>query len=131
MRLLMATATLVSRLVGLCVSREFYLFAAGKSSPIVEWLKNLARLAHRECGERGIGVVGMCLTGNFALAMVPCSAPSPPAGLPRATQQPRLMAARFQKSGSLAILAGDPPRLTPTGNDRRQNACWKVERRSG
>lgn len=59
----------LSRLLGLCISREFYLFAAGKSSPIVEWLKELARLAHRECSELGVGVVGMCLTGNFALAM--------------------------------------------------------------
>ena len=61
--------TTLGRLLGLCVSREFYLFAAGKSSPVVEWLKKLAQLAHRECGETGVGVVGMCLTGNFALAM--------------------------------------------------------------
>jgi dienelactone hydrolase len=61
--------TSLSRLIGLCVSREFYLFAAGKSSPVVEWLKKLADLANRECGETGVGVVGMCLTGNFALAM--------------------------------------------------------------
>ncbi|HMA72587.1 MAG TPA: dienelactone hydrolase family protein [Xanthobacteraceae bacterium] len=60
---------LPSRLLGLCISREFYLFAAGKSSPVVEWLKELARLTHRECGELGVGAVGMCLTGNFALAM--------------------------------------------------------------
>jgi dienelactone hydrolase len=60
---------LLSRFLGLCISREFYLFAAGKSSPVVEWLKELARLAHRECGELGVGAVGMCLTGNFALAM--------------------------------------------------------------
>jgi dienelactone hydrolase len=53
----------------LCISREFYLFASGKSSPIVQWLKELARLAHRECGGPGVGVIGMCLTGNFALAM--------------------------------------------------------------
>jgi dienelactone hydrolase len=59
----------LSRMLGLCISREFYLFAAGKSSPVVEWLKELARLAHRECGELGVGAVGMCLTGNFALAM--------------------------------------------------------------
>lgn len=59
----------VSRQLGLCVSREFSLFAAGKSSPVVEWLKELARLAHRECGGRGVGAVGMCITGNFALAM--------------------------------------------------------------
>jgi dienelactone hydrolase len=60
---------LLSRLLNLCISREINLFAAGKSSPVVEWLKELARLAHRECGELGVGVVGMCLTGNFALAM--------------------------------------------------------------
>jgi hypothetical protein len=35
---------LPSRLIGLCISREFYLFAVGKSSPVVEWLKALARL---------------------------------------------------------------------------------------
>ncbi len=60
---------MLGRLLGLCISREFYLFAAGKSSPVVEWLKHLARLAHGECGGPGVGVVGMCLTGNFALAM--------------------------------------------------------------
>src|SRR6516165_11801756 len=38
------------RLVGLCVSREIYLFARGRSSPIVEWLKPLCRKAHEECG---------------------------------------------------------------------------------
>jgi dienelactone hydrolase len=59
----------LSRLLSLCISREFYLFQAGKSSPIVRWLKELARLAHRECGELGVGVIGMCLTGNFGLAM--------------------------------------------------------------
>jgi dienelactone hydrolase len=59
----------MSRQLGLCISREFYLFAAGKSSPVVEWLKELARLAHRECAGRGVGAIGMCITGNFALAM--------------------------------------------------------------
>ncbi len=59
----------VRRLLSLCVSREIYLFATGKTSPVVAWLKELARLAYRECGGRGVGAVGMCLTGNFALAM--------------------------------------------------------------
>lgn len=57
------------RLAGLCVSREINLFASGRSSPIVEWLKNLCREAHRECGGEGVGVIGMCLTGGFALSM--------------------------------------------------------------
>lgn len=58
-----------SRLLGLCVSREFTLFRANRSSPIVDWLKPLARQAHQECGGPGVGAIGMCLTGGFALSM--------------------------------------------------------------
>ncbi len=54
----------------MCVSREFSVFSANKSSPVVEWLRGLARIAHAECGGPGVGVVGMCLTGNFGLAMM-------------------------------------------------------------
>ncbi|WP_353205010.1 dienelactone hydrolase family protein, partial [Sphingomonas sp.] len=57
------------RLYGLCISREFTLFRAGKSSPIVDWLRPLAQQAHQECGGPGVGVIGMCLTGGFALSM--------------------------------------------------------------
>lgn len=57
------------RLYGLCISREFTLFRTGKSSPIVDWLRPLARQAHAECGGPGVGVIGMCLTGGFALSM--------------------------------------------------------------
>jgi dienelactone hydrolase len=54
----------------LCVSAEFRLFAGGQSSPVTTWLRALANLAHAECGGPGVGVVGMCLTGNFALTMM-------------------------------------------------------------
>ena len=57
------------RILGLCVSREFNMFAAGRSSRVVDWLRPLARDAHSECGGAGVGVIGMCLTGGFALAM--------------------------------------------------------------
>lgn len=53
----------------LCVSREFTLFRAGRSSPVVDWLRPLAHAAHEECGGPGVGVIGMCLTGGFALSM--------------------------------------------------------------
>lgn len=53
-----------------CVRREFNVWANGKSSPIVNWLRALARHAHAQCGGRGVGAVGMCLTGGFALAMM-------------------------------------------------------------
>jgi dienelactone hydrolase len=53
-----------------CVSAEFRAFAADESSPITTWLRSLARHAHGECGGLGVGAVGMCFTGNFALSMM-------------------------------------------------------------
>jgi dienelactone hydrolase len=57
------------RTLMLCVSREFTLFAAGRPSPVTDWLRDLAHVAHAECGGPGVGVIGLCLTGGFALAM--------------------------------------------------------------
>jgi dienelactone hydrolase len=54
-----------------CVSKEFSAWATGKTSPVVEWCTALARHEHERCGGPGVGVVGMCFTGNFALAMAP------------------------------------------------------------
>ena len=54
----------------ICVRREFHAWATDESSPIVDWLRALARKAHAECGGRGVGAIGMCFTGNFALAMM-------------------------------------------------------------
>ncbi|WP_375765434.1 dienelactone hydrolase family protein [Archangium gephyra] len=53
-----------------CVSAEFRAFAANESSPVTRWLRALANLAHEECGGRGVGAIGMCFTGNFALSMM-------------------------------------------------------------
>lgn len=53
-----------------CISREFRLLASDASSPVLDWLRALARRAHGECGGPGVGVVGMCVTGNFGLAMM-------------------------------------------------------------
>jgi dienelactone hydrolase len=53
-----------------CVSAEFRAFAANESSPVTQWLRSLARLAHEECGGPGVGAIGMCFTGNFALTMM-------------------------------------------------------------
>lgn len=43
--------------------------AANRSSPVTDWLRELARLAHQECGGPGVGAIGMCLTGSFVLSM--------------------------------------------------------------
>jgi dienelactone hydrolase len=53
-----------------CVSAEFRVLAANESSPVTIWLRSLARLAHGECGGPGVGAIGMCFTGNFALTMM-------------------------------------------------------------
>ena len=54
----------------LCISKEFYCFARNKSSPITDWLKELCRHAKQECGGKGVGVIGMCLTGGFVLSLM-------------------------------------------------------------
>lgn len=53
-----------------CISREFHVLAAHRASPITEWLRALARALHDEIGGRGVGAIGMCLTGNFALTLM-------------------------------------------------------------
>ncbi|WP_030768443.1 dienelactone hydrolase family protein [Streptomyces sp. NRRL F-2664] len=65
---------LASTMARVCVSREFTLLATGRSSRIVGWLRALAAAEHERCGGPGVGAVGMCLTGGFALAMAtdPC-----------------------------------------------------------
>lgn len=68
----------VRSIAGVCVSREFTMFALGRTTPVASWLRTLSRELHREVGGPGIGAVGMCLTGGYALAMLadaPVAAP--------------------------------------------------------
>jgi len=65
-----AVPYVMSSMVPACVSRDFHALATGKTSPVIEWLRALARSLHEECGGPGVGVVGMCFTGGFALAMM-------------------------------------------------------------
>jgi dienelactone hydrolase len=53
-----------------CVSAEFRALGNDTATPVTLWLRGLARIAHQECGGPGVGAVGMCFTGNFALSMV-------------------------------------------------------------
>ena len=53
-----------------CMRREFALFSANKASPIVDWLKALCAEVREARGAPGVGVIGMCLTGNFALSLI-------------------------------------------------------------
>ncbi|MCB0977110.1 MAG: dienelactone hydrolase family protein [Acidimicrobiales bacterium] len=85
------TAYFISSYIPVCVSREFVAFATGKSSPVVDWLRALASHEHEACGGPGVGAIGMCFTGGFALAMATnpsvlapvLSQPSTPIGFTR------------------------------------------------
>jgi len=78
----------------LCIRREFTVWAAGRSSPIVDWLRALTRQAHAECGGKGVGAVGMCFSGGFALAMM-----TEPSVVAPVLAQPSLPLGRRQGAG--------------------------------
>lgn len=59
----------LSQIARACIAREFRVLAANASSPLTDWLRALARSVHAELGGRGVGAIGMCITGNFALAL--------------------------------------------------------------
>ncbi len=54
----------------LCMYREFALLASHRSSPVVDWLRALCGELKKKNGGNGIGVIGMCLTGNFAISLM-------------------------------------------------------------
>jgi len=94
-------------LTAICIRREFNVWSADKSSPIVDWLRALAAKVHGECGGRGVGAVGMCFTGNFALAMM-----TEPSVVAPVLSQP-----------SMPIPAGSPVRSAGLGVAPAEVAC--------
>jgi dienelactone hydrolase len=61
----------VMRTLGaICISRELSLLALDRTQPVADWLRSLARDLHTELGGPGVGALGMCFTGGFALAMM-------------------------------------------------------------
>ncbi len=66
----MSNGYAMSSLAKVCVSKEFTAMAQNKTSPIIGWLRALGRSLHQEIGGKGIGAVGMCFSGGFALGMM-------------------------------------------------------------
>ena len=56
--------------IRLCIAREFTTMALRQTSPVIAWLRALARNLHAEVGGPGVGAVGMCYSGGFALGMM-------------------------------------------------------------
>ncbi|GAA4624650.1 dienelactone hydrolase family protein [Actinoallomurus vinaceus] len=99
-----------------CVSAEFRAFAGGGTSPVTAWLRGLARQAHAEHGGPGVGAIGLCFTGNFALTMAlepaviapvvnhPSLPLDDPAGLEISDEDARAVQERVARDG-LKVLA--------------------------
>jgi len=91
----------------ICMRREFYVWRGDRSSPVVDWLRALSRQVHAECGGHGVGAVGMCFTGNFAMAMM-----TEPAVVAPVMSQP-----------SLPITRGNPKRAAEIAMSPEEIRC--------
>lgn len=54
----------------MCLRKEFHLMSSGRSSPIADWIRLLCREVRDQTGVEGVGIIGMCLTGNFAIQLI-------------------------------------------------------------
>jgi dienelactone hydrolase len=61
---------IASSMSKICVSREFTTLATQQTSPVISWLRALARQLHEDVGGPGVGAIGMCFSGGFALGMM-------------------------------------------------------------
>ncbi|OBF57094.1 dienelactone hydrolase [Mycobacterium sp. 852002-50816_SCH5313054-b] len=59
---------ILSSIARACVAREFAAFATDKQRPVSVFLRALARDLNASTPGKGVGVIGQCFTGGFALA---------------------------------------------------------------
>ena len=99
----------------ICISREFTTMAMRKTSPIISWLRALARQIHSEVGGVGVGAVGMCFSGGFALGMMVDDIMVAPV-----LSQPSMpFAVGSRRSGDLNLSPSDEARIV----ERAQAGC--------
>jgi len=66
----LASLATAKSMASICVRKEFTKLATRETTPMADWLRSLARELHGELGGPGVGALGMCFTGGFALAMM-------------------------------------------------------------
>lgn len=64
------TATFSNLVRVFCMRKEFSVFAKNESSPIVDYLAALCMEMKTQHQVKGVAVIGMCLTGNFAISLM-------------------------------------------------------------
>lgn len=107
----------IKSMAKLCIAKEFNAFAFQKSAPITDWLRALARHAHAQCGGPGVGAVGMCFSGGFALAMMADESVIAPV-----LSQPSLPFARNKKlAADIDTNAADIPKIKQ--RMQQENLC--------
>jgi dienelactone hydrolase len=98
-----------------CVAREFKAFATNAQRPVARYLRALARDLNQHTPGKGVGVIGMCFSGGFALAaavddsvLAPVlSQPSLPLGItPAHRRDPGVSEAELQRVVQRANDAG-------------------------
>lgn len=105
----------VRTLARLCVSREFDLLAT-RTPPVNTWLRGLAAYAHEQCGGPGVGAIGMCFTGGYALTMA-----VEPAVLASVLSQPALPAG--MSAAKRAAVPIDPADMAAVKARTRDGLC--------
>ena len=63
-------AYIASSMAKVCISKEFTNMALNQTSPVIAWLRALGRKMFNELDGKGIGALGMCFSGGFALGMM-------------------------------------------------------------
>jgi dienelactone hydrolase len=101
-----ASGSAIARSIArVCVAREFAVLT-DRTAPVASWLQALAADAHRACGGAGVGAIGMCFTGGFALAIA-----LEPAVLAAVLSQPALPAPIGRRKAALGLDTADRERI--------------------
>jgi dienelactone hydrolase len=101
-------------MASMCVAREFAAWAVGRTAPVIAWLRALAGNLHADVGGPGVGAVGMCFSGGFALGMMVDDRMIAPV-----LSQPSLPIALGRRRSSLHVSADDLATIV----DRAANGC--------
>ena len=59
-----------SPIKAICVRKEINFFSANGASRLSPWFRALCRRIYEECGGKGVGVIGMCMTGSIVLSVM-------------------------------------------------------------
>jgi dienelactone hydrolase len=112
----MSQSYAAASLLRVCIAREFTTWGLAQTSPIVAWLRALARALHGDVGGPGVGAVGMCFSGGFALGMMVDDIMLAPV-----LSQPALPLAFgcAERKGDLNLSSDDLARVV----DRAQSGC--------